>query len=78
MAPYWMYCRPKNRALTNGWETAAPDLFREKLASFTKTLGEREEDILRNRVLSETPVTLEDLGRNMELPRNGRASWKPA
>ena len=39
------------------------DLFREKLASFTKTLGEREEDILRNRVLSETPVTLEDLGQ---------------
>jgi RNA polymerase sigma-32 factor len=39
------------------------ELFREKLATFIKTLGEREEDILRNRILSETPVTLEDLGR---------------
>ncbi len=38
-------------------------VFREKLAEFIKTLGEREEDILRNRILSETPVTLEDLGR---------------
>lgn len=38
------------------------DLFREKLAAFTKTLGEREEDILRNRILSETPITLEELG----------------
>ena len=39
------------------------DLFREKLAAFTKTLDERDEDILRNRILSETPLTLEDLGR---------------
>jgi RNA polymerase sigma-32 factor len=38
------------------------ELFREKLAAFTKTLDEREEDILRNRILSETPLTLEDLG----------------
>ena len=38
------------------------DLFREKLAAFAKTLDEREEDILRNRILSETPLTLEDLG----------------
>ena len=30
--------------------------------TFIKTLGEREEDILRNRILSETPLTLEDLG----------------
>lgn len=37
-------------------------LFRKKLAEFTKTLDEREEDILRNRILSETPLTLEDLG----------------
>ncbi len=37
-------------------------LFRRKLAEFIKTLDEREEDILRNRVLSETPLTLEDLG----------------
>ena len=33
-----------------------------KLAEFTKTLDEREEDILRNRILSETPLTLEDMG----------------
>ena len=38
------------------------ELFREKLGTFIKTLGEREEDILRNRILSETPLTLEDLG----------------
>ncbi len=37
-------------------------LFRDKLAGFAKTLTEREEDILRNRILSETPLTLEDLG----------------
>jgi RNA polymerase sigma-32 factor len=39
------------------------ELFREKLGVFIQTVGEREEDILRNRILSETPVTLEDLGR---------------
>jgi RNA polymerase sigma-32 factor len=37
-------------------------LFREKLADFVKTLDERDEDILRNRLLSETPLTLDDLG----------------
>jgi RNA polymerase sigma-32 factor len=37
-------------------------VFREKLAEFIRGLGEREEDILRNRILSDTPVTLEDLG----------------
>jgi RNA polymerase sigma-32 factor len=38
-------------------------LFQKKLAEFAKMLTEREEDILRNRLLSETPVTLEDLGK---------------
>ncbi len=38
-------------------------LFREKLAEFSRTLDEREEDILRNRILSETPLTLDDLGQ---------------
>ena len=38
-------------------------LFRKKLAEFAKMLTEREEDILRNRLLSESPVTLEDLGK---------------
>ena len=37
-------------------------LFRAKLAEFTKTLEERDEDILRNRILSETPLTLDELG----------------
>ncbi|MGH7230882.1 MAG: sigma-70 family RNA polymerase sigma factor [Nitrospiraceae bacterium] len=43
--------------------TELQTLFREKLAEFTKTLNERDEDILRNRILSETPITLEDLGQ---------------
>jgi RNA polymerase sigma-32 factor len=37
-------------------------VFRQKLSEFIKGLAEREEDILRNRILSETPLTLEDLG----------------
>jgi RNA polymerase sigma-32 factor len=37
-------------------------LFRAKLAEFIKTLEERDEDILRNRILSEHPLTLDDLG----------------
>jgi RNA polymerase sigma-32 factor len=37
-------------------------LFRKKLAEFIKTLEERDEDILRNRILSESPLTLDDLG----------------
>ncbi|MBI3604283.1 MAG: RNA polymerase factor sigma-32 [Nitrospirae bacterium] len=42
--------------------TELQTLFRAKLAEFTKTLAERDEDILRNRILSETPLTLDDLG----------------
>lgn len=38
-------------------------LFREKLAEFCRTLEEREENLLRNRILSETPITLEELGQ---------------
>ncbi|MFO0699424.1 MAG: RNA polymerase factor sigma-32 [Nitrospira sp.] len=37
-------------------------LFQRKLAEFIKTLDERDEDILRNRILSESPLTLDDLG----------------
>ena len=44
-------------------------LFRKKLAEYAKTLNEREEDILRNRLLSETPVTLEDLGRKYSVTK---------
>ena len=38
-------------------------LFRKKLGEFSRTLTEREEDILRNRMLSEAPMTLEELGQ---------------
>ncbi len=44
-------------------------LFRKKLAEFARTLSEREEDILRNRLLSETPVTLEDLGKKYSITK---------
>jgi RNA polymerase sigma-32 factor len=44
-------------------------LFRRKLAEFAKTLDEREEDILRNRILSETPLTLEDLGAKYQITK---------
>lgn len=37
-------------------------IFRAKLAEFIKTLEERDEDILRNRILSDSPLTLDDLG----------------
>jgi RNA polymerase sigma-32 factor len=37
-------------------------LFRAKLTEFIKTLEERDEDILRNRILSDSPLTLDDLG----------------
>lgn len=44
-------------------------LFRDKLASFSKTLSERDEDILRNRILSETPLTLDDLGQKYRITK---------
>lgn len=44
-------------------------LFRKKLADFIKTLPEREEDILRNRILSETPLTLDDLGQKYRITK---------
>ena len=43
-------------------DTQLKHLFRQKLAEFITRLDEREEDILRNRILSETPLTLEDMG----------------
>ncbi|MEE9264875.1 MAG: RNA polymerase factor sigma-32 [Vicinamibacteria bacterium] len=43
-------------------DTELRTLFRKKLGEFVTTLSERDEDILRNRILSETPLTLEDLG----------------
>ena len=57
-------CSPPNRfRRTNSLRhTQLQTLFRAKLAEFVKTLDERDEDILRNRILSETPLTLDDLG----------------
>ncbi|HET6675030.1 MAG TPA: RNA polymerase factor sigma-32 [Nitrospiraceae bacterium] len=43
-------------------DTQLKHLFRKKLAEFITRLDEREEDILRNRILSDTPLTLEDMG----------------
>ena len=44
-------------------------LFRKKLGEFSKTLNEREEDILRNRLLSENPLTLEELGKKYSITK---------
>ena len=44
-------------------------VFRQKLAEFAESLNEREEDILRNRLLSETPITLEDLGKKYSITK---------
>ncbi|MEC4673532.1 MAG: RNA polymerase factor sigma-32 [Nitrospirota bacterium] len=44
-------------------------LFRKKLGEFAKTLTEREEDILRNRMLSESPMTLEELGNKYSVTK---------
>ena len=44
-------------------------LFRKKLGEFAKTLNEREEDILRNRLLSENPLTLEELGKKYSITK---------
>ena len=38
------------------------ELFKSKLREFSKTLSERDREILSNRILSETPLTLEALG----------------
>jgi RNA polymerase sigma-32 factor len=50
-------------------QTQLQTLFRAKLAEFIKTLDERDEDILRNRILSETPLTLEDLGTKYSITK---------
>lgn len=44
-------------------------LFRKKLGEFSRTLSERDEDILRNRLLSETPLTLEEIGRKYSITK---------
>ena len=45
------------------------DLFRRKLAEFAATLDDRYADILRNRILSETPFTLDDIGKKYNISR---------
>jgi RNA polymerase sigma-32 factor len=50
-------------------QTQLKTLFRTKLAEFVKTLDERDEDILRNRILSETPLTLDDLGAKYSISK---------
>ena len=45
------------------------DLFRKKLAEFAATLDDRYADILRNRILSETPFTLDDIGKKYGISR---------
>jgi RNA polymerase sigma-32 factor len=50
-------------------QTQLQTLFRAKLAEFVKTLDERDEDILRNRILSETPLTLDDLGAKYSISK---------
>jgi RNA polymerase sigma-32 factor len=44
-------------------------LFRRKLAEFAATLDDRYADILRNRILSETPLTLDDIGKKYNISR---------
>lgn len=44
-------------------------VFRKKLGEFSKILDERDEDILRNRLLSETPLTLEEIGRKYSITK---------
>ena len=44
-------------------------VFRKKLGEFSKILDERDEDILRNRLLSEPPLTLEEIGRKYSITK---------
>jgi RNA polymerase sigma-32 factor len=45
------------------------ELFRRKLAVFASSLDDRYADILRNRILSENPMTLDDIGRKYHISR---------
>jgi len=44
-------------------------ILREKLASFKNNLNERELDILENRVFSDAPTTLQDIGKRYGISR---------
>lgn len=45
------------------------DLFYKKLSKFEEGLNEYEREILRNRILSEDPVTLQDIGDKFKVTR---------
>jgi len=45
------------------------ELFRKKLGEFAATLDDRYADILRNRILAETPLTLDDIGKKYGISR---------
>lgn len=45
------------------------DVFREKIAEFRRTLGERDERILDERILAEDPRTLAELGEEFDVSR---------
>ncbi len=45
------------------------NLFQQKLAEFAATLDDRYDDILRNRILSDTPFTLDDIGKKYNISR---------
>jgi RNA polymerase sigma-32 factor len=49
--------------------TELREIFRRKLAEFAATLDDRYADILRNRILSETPLTLDDIGKKYNISR---------
>ncbi len=44
-------------------------ILHEKLASFKKSLNQRELDILENRVFSDTPITLQEIGKRYGISR---------
>lgn len=50
-------------------EEEMQQVFRQKLAVFAATLDDRYADILRNRILSENPMTLDDIGGKYNISR---------
>lgn len=44
-------------------------IFREKIAEFSEELNERDHDILQNRILSEEPESLSEIGRRYDISK---------